>query len=155
MTVTALPSLRVTKTIRANPERLFRAWIDPKQLAQWWHLQGDGWSFSEAVVDLRDGGSYRLAMTGPDGKAYVAVGEYLEIRRPTRLVFSWHWLKDSRRGPKTRVTVEFNRTTGDETEVVLTHTQLADETTSAGHLSGWTQLLTVLKHYVGSNNHDD
>jgi uncharacterized protein YndB with AHSA1/START domain len=152
----ALPaSLRVSKIIAASRERLFRAWTDPKQLARWWHLQGEGWSFLDAEVDLRVGGGYRLGMTGPDGKTYVAVGEYREIHVPTRLLFSWHWVTASGRGPETLVTVEFNRTTDEETEVVLTHTRLADEQTAAGFRSGWSQLLTLLNEHIGRNKHVD
>jgi uncharacterized protein YndB with AHSA1/START domain len=143
-------SLRVSKTIRADPERLFQAWTDPKHLAQWWHLSGEGWTFSEATVDLREGGRYRLGMRGPDGKEYVAVGEYIEIRRPTRLVFSWHWLTASGRGPETLVTVEFHSTSSHETEVVLTHIRVSEENTRAGFERGWNQLLFVLDDYLRS-----
>jgi uncharacterized protein YndB with AHSA1/START domain len=151
----SISSLRVSKVVRASPERLFRAWTDPKQLAQWWHLQGEGWTFMEATVDLREGGGYRLAMSGPDGKAYVAVGEYREIRRPSRLTFSWHWVTTAGRGPETLVTIDFNAAGETETEVVLVHSRIADPKTSTGFQSGWCQLLALLADYLGSNNRDD
>lgn len=149
MNAAALASLRVARIIRADPERLFQAWTDPKQLAQWWHLQGEGWSFLDAAVDLREGGSYRLGMTGPDGRKYVAVGKYHEIQRPTRLVFTWHWDSASEGGFETLVTVEFKPTGNHETEVVLTHTRIGNEKTRTGLQSGWNQLLIVLNDHLG------
>lgn len=149
MNALPLVSLRVSKIIRATPERLFRAWTDPKQLAQWWHLQGEGWSFLDATVDLREGGGYRLGMTDPDGKAHVAVGEYHEVLRPTRLVFSWHWASATGPGPETLVIVELNQTMNDATEVVISHSRISDERTRIGFQAGWSQLLSVLIDYLG------
>jgi uncharacterized protein YndB with AHSA1/START domain len=144
MTTATSTSVRVTQRIRATPERLFRAWTDPKELAHWWRMDGPGWSFSGATVDVRVGGRYRLAMTSPDGKAHVAVGEYQEVQRPTRLAFTWDWEDEASRVGDTLVTVELNDVGDNVTEVVLTHERFADAARAAGHESGWTQLLRLL-----------
>ncbi len=39
-------ALRVSRRIRATPERLFRLWTDPAQLRHWWRMDGPGWSFA-------------------------------------------------------------------------------------------------------------
>ena len=83
--------LRVSRTIRADPDTLFHAWTDPQKLMHWWRQEGEGWAFAGASVDLRVGGRYRLGMTAPDGKTHVAIGAYLEVERPVRLVFTWDW----------------------------------------------------------------
>src|SRR5713226_2065276 len=82
----ATHSLRVSRIIRADPERVFRAWTDPRELMRWWRQEGDGWAFAGASIDLRVGGRYRLSMTRPDGKTHVAVGVYRDVQRPVRLV---------------------------------------------------------------------
>ena len=148
MTTATSHSLRVSQTIRADAERLFRAWTDPAELKHWWRMEGDGWAFSEASIDLRVGGKYRLGMTTPEGKAYVAVGEYREIRRPTRLVFTWEWEDRDMRVGETLVTLEFNEK-GGRTEVVLTHERFADPARVARHEQGWSQLLRLLDRAVG------
>jgi uncharacterized protein YndB with AHSA1/START domain len=75
-------ALRVSRTIRADADTLFRAWTDPQELSHWWSQAGDGWAFASASIDLRVGGRYRLAMLAPDGQTHVAVGVYREVERP-------------------------------------------------------------------------
>jgi uncharacterized protein YndB with AHSA1/START domain len=145
MTTTTSHSVRVSKTIRATPERLFRAWTDPEELAHWWRMEGDGWAFAGATLDLRAGGRYRLGMTAPDGRMHVAVGEYREIHRPTRLVFTWDWEAPESRVGETLVSVEFNDGGDGTTEIVLTHERFPDEARMRSHEQGWTQLLRLLE----------
>jgi uncharacterized protein YndB with AHSA1/START domain len=136
--------VRVSQRIRATPERLFRAWTDPNELARWWRMEGDGWAFAGASLDVRVGGAFRLSMTGPDGKAHVAIGEYQEVRRPTRLAFTWEWEDLNARVGDTLVTVELNDIGDGLTEVVLTHERFSDAARVAGHEKGWAQLLRLL-----------
>ena len=148
MTSATTHSLRLTQTIRADAERLFRAWTDPNELRHWWRMEGEGWSFAEASIDLRVGGRYRLGMTSPDGKTHVAVGQYVEVERPARLAFTWDWEEPAARVGETLVTVEFKPAAGDKTEVVLTHERFAEAERMASHERGWGQLLRLLDHLV-------
>jgi uncharacterized protein YndB with AHSA1/START domain len=148
MTATTTNSLRVSQTIRADPEVLFRAWTEPEELAQWWRMEGDGWAFAGASLDLRVGGRYRLGMTSPEGNTHIAVGVYREIQRPTRLAFTWDWENPQERVGETLVTVEFNDVGDQTTEVVLTHERFADPARLAGHERGWTQLLRLLDRFT-------
>lgn len=144
MNRTVTQSLRVARTIRASPEKLFRAWTDPEELKHWWRMEGDGWAFADASIDLKVGGQYRLGMTSPEGKMYVAVGVYREIQRPTRLVFTWDWEDPDVRVGDTLVTVELKDLGGNRTEVRLTHERFTDAERILGHRRGWTQLLRLL-----------
>ncbi|HUC75636.1 MAG TPA: SRPBCC domain-containing protein [Vicinamibacterales bacterium] len=141
-------SLRVSRIIRADADTLFRAWTDPKALMHWWRLEGDGWAFSEASIDLRVGGRYRLGMTGPDGKMHVAVGAYQEVRRPIRLVFTWDWEDPASRVGDTLVTVEFKNADRNQTEVIVTHERFADAVRMGRHEEGWTALLRLLDRFA-------
>ncbi|MFI5228908.1 MAG: SRPBCC domain-containing protein [Gemmatimonadales bacterium] len=136
--------VRVSQTIRATPERLFHAWTDPAQLARWWRMNGPGWTFAGAALDLRVGGQYRLAMTGPDGKTHTAFGVYREIDPPKRLAFTWEWEDPERRIGNTVVTVDIHGLSTDTSEIILTHEGFADIAQAPGHESGWRQLLTLL-----------
>ena len=44
---------------------MFKAWTDPKHMAQWWGPH----TFTNPVceMDVRPGGAYRIVMRGPDG----------------------------------------------------------------------------------------
>lgn len=137
--------VRVSEIIRADPERLFRAWTEPEQLAGWWRMDAPGWTFADASIELTVGGRYELAMTDPEGKTHRAVGVYREIERPRRLVFSWNWADPAHAVGDTVVTVEFEPLPDGATRVVVTHARFADPARLPGHESGWTQLLRLLK----------
>jgi uncharacterized protein YndB with AHSA1/START domain len=141
-------SVRVSRTIRADAERLYQAWTDPKKLMHWWRQEADGWEFASAAIDLRVGGRYRLAMTAPDGKVHAAVGVYRQIERPLRLVFTWDWEEPTRSVGDTLVTVEFRENGTNVTEVVVTHERFADPARVGRHEQGWTELLRLLERGV-------
>jgi uncharacterized protein YndB with AHSA1/START domain len=65
---------------------VFKAWIDPKQLARWWGPKG----FTNPVceVDARVGGAWRIVMEAPTGDEHPCGGVYREIVEPERLVFT-------------------------------------------------------------------
>jgi uncharacterized protein YndB with AHSA1/START domain len=137
--------ITVSRVIAASAEMLFQAWTDPRKLAHWWRQAGDGWAFAGAAVDLRVGGAYRLAMTDPAGKRHVAFGQYVEIDRPVRLVFTWAWDDPTVRLGSTTVTVEFRDRGSRGTEVVVTHDGFGGSTHVGRHQQGWTELLQLLE----------
>ena len=61
---TPTTQLVIQRTLKAAPERVFDAFTDPDQLKQWWWPKG--FVCPAAEVDLRVGGTYRLAMEWPD-----------------------------------------------------------------------------------------
>ena len=141
-------SVRVSQIIRATTERLFRAWTDPDELQHWWRMEGDGWAFAHASLDLRVGGRYELAMTSPDGQLHVAAGVYREVRPPTRLAFTWDWENPAHRMGETLVTVDLKPVERASTEVVITHERFADAKRADSHERGWSQLLRLLNHMI-------
>lgn len=76
----------ITRTYPVPPSVVFKAWIDPKQLAIWWGPKG----FTNPVceVDARVSGAWRIVMRAPDGAEYPCGGVYREITEPHRLVFT-------------------------------------------------------------------
>jgi len=141
MTTTTDTSLRLTRTIEAAPATVFNAWTEPERLNQWSAPEG---MVVEAEVDLRVGGRYRLRMKNPDGEIFTAVGEYQEIIRPNRLVYTWGWEETGNNHYETRVTVEF-LDRGGATEVVLTHELFPDADLAGKHNEGWTSCLNRLE----------
>ncbi|MHB8235563.1 MAG: SRPBCC family protein, partial [Solirubrobacteraceae bacterium] len=72
-------------------------------------------------------------------------GEYREVERPRRLVYTWCWQGDGgpHPGHVSLVTVEF-RAEGDATTVVLEHSGLASEQSRRNHGIGWQGTLQSL-----------
>jgi uncharacterized protein YndB with AHSA1/START domain len=142
--------LRLTRRFAAPRERVFDAWTSPELLRRWWAAL-QGWETSVAEVDLRPRGRYRLSMRDPEAAAeYTVVGEYVEVRRPERLAYTWTWEgepQEMRGSERTLVVVEFEED-GDATEVVLTHSGFADERIRDLHGEGWSGCLDNLETRV-------
>ena len=145
-----MAELRLTRRYAAAPERVFAAWTDPELLRRWWAAR-QGWETAAAEVDLRPGGRYRLSMRDPEaGEEYAVRGEYVEVRPPERLAYTWTWEGDAEvmRGSKSSlVAVEF-AADGDGTEVRLTHSRFADERIRDLHDEGWSGCLDNLGRLV-------
>lgn len=73
-----------TRIIDAPRALVFKAFIDPRHLAQWWGPHGMTCPVCE--VDLRPGGRYRIVMRSPDGVDYPLTGVYREITVTKRIV---------------------------------------------------------------------
>jgi uncharacterized protein YndB with AHSA1/START domain len=74
----------ITRVFNAPRELVFKAWTDPKHVAQWWGPKG----FTTKVIelDLRPGGKSRYVMIGPDGTEYPVKGVFREIVPLERIV---------------------------------------------------------------------
>ncbi|MBS0262459.1 MAG: SRPBCC family protein [Planctomycetes bacterium] len=72
------------RMIAAPRERVFQAWADATQLAQWWGPDGFTNTFDEFA--FCPGGEWRFTMHGPDGGNYVNHSVFVEITPPERIV---------------------------------------------------------------------
>ena len=80
-------SLQVRRRFEAAPEKVFDAWLDP-QVARRWIFSDQNGKIVSANVDARVGGSFSFVRRDENGDLD-HVGEYLEIDRPRRLVFTF------------------------------------------------------------------
>lgn len=136
-----VPALRMERSFAAAPEAVFDAWTAPEVLRRWWAAGAD-WDCPAAEVDLTVGGRYRLAMHDPaSGNVHTVGGEYREIERPDRLVYTWRWEMPG--ASESLVTVEFVGD-GERTNVVLVHEGLESDDSRAQHEHGWSACLDNL-----------
>jgi uncharacterized protein YndB with AHSA1/START domain len=129
-------SVRIVRTIAAPREAVFDAWLSAELLKRWWPA-GSDWETPVAEVEPHVGGRLRLVMRSPDGEEFGGSGEYMEIDRPERLVFSWTWDGHASHEGRQVVEVELRDRGDGTTEVVLTNTGLAGEESKRSHRSGW------------------
>lgn len=127
-------TLQIRRAFEATPERVFNAWTRTETLKRWWCPEG--WLPARIEVDLRVGGSYRLAMCREcDAQCSAAYGRFLVIQPTTKLVYTWNWAGMLPDMPETQVTVEF-RAIPHGTEVALRQEPLLIPLCTQ-HLSGW------------------
>ena len=145
MTESKAPETLILRRIYdAPPERVFRAWTEPAELARW-NSPADGWTIEVLEVDLRVGGHYRAAFGPPGEEPYLETDEYREIVRPKRLVFTETISRGGKVLTQTLCTVEFIDL-GGRTEVVLTDQGIGAEV----HRGGWSRALHQLARVVSS-----
>ena len=77
----------MTRRFDAVPERVFDAWVDPR-LTRLWLFTSPGSETNVTTLDARTGGKWSISDTR-DGTQYTALGEYLEVDRPRKLVFTF------------------------------------------------------------------
>ncbi|MEP6667241.1 MAG: SRPBCC domain-containing protein [Nocardioidaceae bacterium] len=123
--MTSSDVLEVSVHIEAAPETVFGFFTDPTRYTKWMG--------SEATIEAVPGGLYRVHMR--DGVE--AVGQFVEVDPPKRVVFTWGWHGDEVVGPgSTRVEIILSPV-GDSTDVVLRHFGLPGAEQIEHHRQGW------------------
>ena len=131
--------LNVSRTINAPIEKVFDAWLDSKMLAQF-ILPMPGMPQPEVENKPKQGGNFTIVMQVGESKV-PHTGEYLELSRPDRLVFTWV-SPFSTEG--STVTIDFSVVDKNTTNVKLTHLRFIVEQARSDHESGWTNILQAL-----------
>ena len=79
-------SVTIRRTFDAPRALVWRAWTDPKMMAQWFGPRM--FSIPVCELDVRVGGRLRIVMRGPDGSDYPLKGVFTEVVPEERLVFT-------------------------------------------------------------------
>lgn len=131
-------TLTITRQLPASPEDVFDAWTTPEIVSKW--LCPFDTKVVRADLDVRVGGKYHLDMQGEE-KLHKHEGEYVEIDRPNRLVFTW--ISAGTRQETTQVTLTFEKS-GDGTALTLVHDRLPGAEAVGDHNNGWSSALDNL-----------
>src|SRR6185369_2669369 len=71
-------TIRLHRVLRATPEKVYRAFLDPDAKAKW--LPPNGFVGKVHHIDARVGGSYKMSFTNfTTGKRHSFGGQYLEL----------------------------------------------------------------------------
>ncbi|HSJ50158.1 MAG TPA: SRPBCC family protein [Actinomycetota bacterium] len=77
----------MTRVFDAPRELVFEAHTSCEHLSRWWGPRA--YETVACEVDFRTGGSWRIVHRGPDGDEIAFFGDYLEIVRPERIVWTF------------------------------------------------------------------
>ena len=137
-------TLVMVHTFDATPERMFAAWTDPAQFAEWFGPHG--MKTTHCRIDLRVGGTWELTGEGLGTRRAIS-GKYLAVDPPRLISFTWAWHEsaslDTPREHETTVTLEF-KSMGSRTEMTLTQARFRDSAGTANHRWGWTASIEKL-----------
>src|SRR5438128_3874490 len=71
-------TIRLHRVLRANPERVYRAFLNPDAMAKW--LPPHGFTCKVHHLDAKVGGSFKMSFTNfTTGKSHSFGGKYLEL----------------------------------------------------------------------------
>ena len=79
MTTNNTNTVRLHRVLRAKPERVYRAFLDPDAMVKW--LPPNGFTGKVPQADARVGGIYKMSFTNfSTGKSHSFGGKYLELK---------------------------------------------------------------------------
>jgi uncharacterized protein YndB with AHSA1/START domain len=132
-----MPNVTVKHRFLASAERVYDAWLDREKVRRFLYTTATG-RIVRSDLDARVGGKYTI-VDRRNGEDVLHEGTYLELERPSRLVFTLRVPKYS--PDEDRVTLEISPLALGSELTLTTHTadEWADETQR-----GWEMILDVL-----------
>jgi len=139
---------------KAAPARVFKAWTDPDEILCWFGQEP--YSVKSARIDLRVGGTWRFAFSDAEGAVNALRGEYLEIEKDARLVFTWMHEHSGEDGaletsPVSQVSVIF-APSGSGTHLTIRHENIVRTEARRNVGSGWDASLRSLRNVIGKES---
>jgi len=151
-------TVAISHVFDADRKRVFRAWTDPEQLAQWY--APDGCTIDFKSIDIGEGGSFHSCIHNPVHGDCWCKGHYLEITAPERLVFTMIITNENGDDitPEaagmapgwpvmTTVTVSFEEQ-GNKTRILLRQTVQAELARKTGALPSWILMFNRLNQLL-------
>lgn len=138
-------TVHLYRVIRANPERLYRAFLDPDALAKW--LPPHGFTGKIHHMDAKVGGSYRMSFTNFNtGSSHSFGGTYLELTPHEKIRYTDQF-EDPNMPGEIMVTITL-RKVACGTELNITQEGLPDVIPVEFCYLGWQESLSLLSLLV-------
>jgi uncharacterized protein YndB with AHSA1/START domain len=148
-----MPStIRLHRVLRAVPDRVYRAFIDPDAMVKW--LPPHGFTGRVHEMDARAGGSYRMSFTNfTTGKSHSFGGEYLELVPGERIRHTDKFDDPGLPGVM-QVTITFRKVFCG-TELNITQEGVPDVIPAEAYYLGWQESLALLAQLVEAEIPDE
>ena len=141
-------TLSLERTFDAPIQLVWDAWTQPEHIAQWWGPKG----METRVLEhnFKVGGTWKYAMTMPDGSDFIGEGIYTDIAELKR-IFSSANFKPMTEGVEIQARFEAN---GDKTNftfsVVHPTAEYCDAQEKMGFMNGWGSVFDRLSEFVSA-----
>lgn len=138
-------TIRLHRVVKAPPERVYRAFIDPDAMAKW--LPPNGFTGKVHALDARVGGSYRMSFTNfSTGKSHSFGGKYVELSRGERLRYTDKF-EDPNLPGEMQTSIAFKKVFCG-TELTITQEGVPGAIPPEACYMGWQESLTLLAKLV-------
>jgi uncharacterized protein YndB with AHSA1/START domain len=141
-----MPStIRLHRVLRATPERVYRAFLDPDAMAKW--LPPNGFTGKVHEMDAKVGGSYKMSFKNfSSGTTHSFGGKFLELVPNERLRYTDVFDDPSLPG-EIRTTIVLKKVSVG-TELNVTQEGVPDAIPAEACYLGWQESLTLLAMLV-------
>ena len=144
--------LFIVRAFDAPVALVFRMWEDPEHRARWWGPKDHVCKLLKQ--DFRPGGAWRACISSPQHGDSWHGGEFREIERDRRIVFTFTWDSGPAGGIETLVTVTFAEQHG-MTIQTFHQSPFTSLERRDSHVVGWSQLLDREQAYIEAQARGD
>ena len=138
-------TIRLHRVLRATPERVYRAFVDPDAMAKW--LPPNGFTGKVHEMDAKVGGTYRMTFTNfSSGNRHSFGGKYLELVPNERLRYTDQF--DDPNLPGEMLTTVALKKVSVGTEVSIAQEGVPDVIPPEACYLGWQESLALLAMLV-------
>jgi uncharacterized protein YndB with AHSA1/START domain len=144
-------TIRLHRVLRATPERIYRAFLNPDAMAKW--LPPNGFTGKVHHMDARVGGTYKMSFTNfTTGNGHSFGGEYLELV-PNERIRHTDKFDDPNLPGEMQVTVTLKKVLVG-TDVDIVQDGVPDVIPAEACYLGWQESLVLLAKLVEAEIHD-
>jgi len=138
-------TIRMHRVLRATPERVYRAFLDPAAMVKW--LPPNGFTATVHQMEAKVGGSHRMSFTNfTTGSSHSFGGKYLELVPGERIRYTDRF-DDAHLPGEMQVTVTLRKVSvGTELDVV--QEGVPDVIPPEACYLGWQESLVLLRKLV-------
>jgi len=138
-------TVRFHRVLRASPERVYRAFLNPDAMAKW--IPPHGFTGKVHHMDASVGGSYKMSFTNfGTGKSHSFGGKYVELK-PHELIRYTDQFDDPNLPGEMQVTISL-RSVSCGTELTIIQEGLPSAIPVELCYLGWQESLSLLAHLV-------
>ncbi|HEY4219047.1 MAG TPA: SRPBCC domain-containing protein [Gemmatimonadaceae bacterium] len=132
-----MSQISLIRRIAARPTIVFDALITADGIASWWGP--DDFPVISAEADAEMSRTFRVRFRTVDGLEHECTGEFLQVKRPERVLMTWRWVSGGVPDERDRVShLEFRlRAIDIGTELTLVHSGLSNDESARSHEGGW------------------
>ena len=145
-------TIRLHRVLRATPEQVYRAFLEPDALVKW--MPPNGFTGQVHQMDARVGGAYRMSFTNfSTGQRHTFGGEYLELV-PNERIRHTDVFDDPNLPGTIHVTITLKEVSLG-TELTILQEDVPDIIPPEACYLGWQETLTLLAKLVEADIPDE
>ena len=138
-------TIRLHRVLKAPPERVYRAFLDPAAMVKW--LPPNGFTATMHHMDAKVGGTYKMSFTNfSHDQTHSFGGKYLELKPHEKIVYTDQF--DDPNLPGTMETTITFKTVSVGTELHVVQAGVPDVIPAEACYLGWGESLTLLAMLV-------